>query len=466
MDSTRRIKKTFWRRPSCKLSRPWQLVGALFVIVSPVHGLDDWPQFRGPDGQGHSDAEGVALHWNESRSIVWKTPIPGKGWSSPVVSGQQIWLTSATEEGRSLRAIAIDRNTGQLLHNVEVFRPVEPGSCHTQNGYASPTPVVDGKHVFVHFGPRGTACLDFDGKIVWTNTTLEFAALQGAASSPIVCGDRLIICCDGTDKQFVVALNKRTGEIQWRRDRDHLEQARKKSPISAMAYSTPLVIDVDGVAQLVSTSADHVAAYSPVTGDEIWWMPYEGFSLVARPSFGNGLVYVVGSITLDHHAVYAIRPGNGQIQDEQLVWQCSVGIPHVPSPLLVGEELFVVHDGGIATCFDAISGKVNWKERLPGSYRASPVEVRGRLYVCSQEGSTYILEAGKEFKLLATNQLDGTFFASPAVAGKALYLRSDEYLYRIEDRKDAPTSRPVFTRTNRRLSNRTATSHNHDENNE
>ena len=403
-----------------------------FSLVS-CRQLTDWPQFRGPDGQGHSDSAGIPLHWSETVSVAWKTPVPGEGWSSPVVSNDQVWMTTATEEGRSLRALSFDRKSGRLLHNVEVFQPKEPGSHHTQNGYASPTPVTDGEHVFVHFGPRGTACLDTDGNIVWRNTELQFAALQGAASSPILHGSLLLLTCDGTDKQFVAAVNKSTGKLKWKTPREHFLEAHSKSPIARMAYSTPLVIDVDGVAQLVSTGADHVVAYDVETGKEIWWFQYDGFSLVARPSFGNGLVYIVGSIKLDHHAVYAIRPGKGQIQDEQVVWQRSVGIPHVPSPLLVGKELLVVHDGGVGTCLDAMTGEVHWKERLGGNYRASPIEVRGRIYVCNAEGKTVVLAAGKNFETLATNKLDGTFYASPAVAGRALFLRSNTHLYRLEE---------------------------------
>ena len=413
---------------------PFNSISLLITVLISSGSPADWPQFRGPDGQGHSDAQGLPLRWSEEKSVTWKTSIPGKGWSSPVISGNQVWMTSATAKGKSLRAVCVHRTSGQLLHNIEVLQPEEPGPHHTQNGFASPTPVLDGKHVFVHFGPRGTVCLDTDGNIVWNNTELEYSAFQGAGSSPILHGDRLILTCDGTDYQFLVALDTRTGKIEWKQPRDHLEAAAKKRPIAKMAYSTPLVRTIDGVAQLVSTGADHVAAYDVETGKEIWWMPYDGFSLVARPSFGNGLFYVVGSIKLDHHAVYAIRPGGkGRIRDEQLVWQRSVGIPHVPSPLLVAKELFVVHDGGVATCIDAMTGKVHWRERLGGNYRASPIEVRGRIYFCNQAGQTFVLATGKEFKILAMNQLDGFFYASPAVAGRALYLRSETHLYRIED---------------------------------
>jgi len=341
-------------------------------------------------------------------------------------------MTTATEKGKLLRAICVDRKTGKVIHNKEVFRPEDPGPHHQQNGFASPTPVIEGNRVYFHFGPRGTACLDTEGEIVWKNTELKYPLLQGAGSSPVLHDDVLVLTCDGTDHQFVTALNKKTGKIKWKAPRTHQLESTKGNAIAAMAYSPPLVIEVDGVAQVVSTTADYVAAYDVKTGDEIWWFQYEGFSLVARPSYGNGLVYVVGSVKLDHHAVYAIRPGKGQILDKDLAWSTSVGIPHVPSPLLVGEELLVVHDLGVGRCFNALTGEEHWKERLGGNYRPSPLEVNGRIYVCNQQGQTLVLEAGKKFKTLATNKLDGTFFASPAIAGEALFLRSDKHLYRIE----------------------------------
>ena len=373
------------------------------------------------------------MRWSETKNVTWKTAVPGKGWSSPVISGNQIWMTTAADGGKSLRAVCVDGRGGRIRHDIEVLTTDAPGSKHAQNGYASPTPVLDGERVFVHFGPRGTVCLDSAGRILWKNTELEFAALQGAGSSPILHGDLLILTCDGTDKQFLAALDKRTGKIRWKQPRQHLEAAAKKAPIAKMAYSTPLVSAVGGVSQLVSTGADHVAAYDVTTGKEIWWKPYDGFSLVCRPSYGNGLFYVVGSIELDHHAVFAIRPGKGKIEADGVVWQSSAGMPHVPSPLLVGTELFVVNDGGVATCFDAMTGKVHWKERLGGNFRSSPTEIRGRIYVSSREGKTHVFAASREFQRLATNQLDGILLASPAISDGALFLRSDTHLYRIEE---------------------------------
>ena len=409
---------------------------ALFAVVLPFGSASssDWPQFRGPDGQGHSDAEGVALEWSEEQGIVWKTAIPGEGYSSPVVNENQVWMTSSFDDGTSLHAICIERKSGEILHDVKVLQLKAAGPKHTLNGFASPTPVLDGKHIFVHFGARGTACLDVAGNIVWRNTSLPFEAPQGAASSPILYDELLILTCDGIDKQFLAALDKRTGKVRWKQERQHLERVSSVNPLFQMAYSTPLVKEINGVAQVVSTGAEHVAAYDVRTGDEIWWKQYEGCSLVGRPSFGNGMFYVVGSVKLDHHCVYAIQPGGkGKIRDDQLIWQNSEGMPHVPSPLLVGKEIYVIHDKGTAKCIDALTGEVHWKERLGGNFRASPIQVRDRIYCCNQEGKTIVLKASRAFKILAKNQLDTGFFASPAVAGRSLFLRGESHLYCIAD---------------------------------
>ena len=404
----------------------------LFFLISTTQLVADWPQFRGPDGQGHSKEKGVPIQWAEDRNITWKSAVPGQGWSSPVIASNQVWMTAAEAEGKSLHAVCIDKTSGALLCNIEVLTPKDSGPRHRLNGYASPTPVLDGERVYVHFGPRGTVCLDTAGGILWKNTEFDYNVIQGAASSPILHRDLLILTCDGIDHQFIVALDKRTGKIRWKQPRAHLEAAAKKRSIAKMAYSTPLVQPVDGTPQLVCSGADHVAAYDLKTGAELWWMPYDGFSIVGRPSYGNGLFYVVGSIRQDHFCVYAVRPGKGRLSDDQIVWENSKGIPHVPSPLLVGKQLFVVHDGGVASCLDALTGNEHWRERLGGNHDASPVEISGRIYFCNREGKTTVVSASDQFEVLALNQLDGIFKASPAVSDGALFLRSDTHLYRIE----------------------------------
>ena len=409
----------------------------LLSLLSPASTVADWPQFRGPDGQGHSDAKGIPVEWSEEKNVKWKMPVPGQGFSSPVISGGQIWMTSSEMEGKSLHAICLDLATGNLLHNIEVITTDDAGPRHRLNGYASPTPVLDEKYVYVHFGPRGTVCLNRNGKIIWKNTGFKYNVIQGGASSPILHGDLLLLTCDGIDFQFIVALEKETGKVRWKQPRAHLEAAAKKRSIAKMSYSTPLIQSINGKNQLVCSGADHVAAYDLGTGRELWWMPYDGFSIVGRPSYGNSLFYVVGSIRQDHFCVYAVRPGDGQLKPDEIVWKYSKSVPHVPSPLLVGREIYFVHDGGVATCLDALTGQPLWQERLGGNHDASPIEIRNRLYFLNREGKANVLTAGRKFEVLATNQLEGTFKASPAVANGALFLRNESHLYRIESTKAA-----------------------------
>lgn len=407
----------------------------------------EWPQFRGPEGQGHSSAQGLPLEWSETQNVTWKVPIPGTGWSSPVVAGEQIWLTTALQEGRSLRAVCVDRQSGRVIYNVELFRREQSAEVHAKNSHATPTPVLERDRVFVHFGAAGTACLSTGGEVIWKTTELQYHQPYAAASSPILFGDLLILHCDGSDVQFVAALDKRTGNLVWKKTRQHLEAASHKDQtmpparrgFAFMAYSTPLVIDVKGTPQLVSTAADHVAAYDPNTGEEIWWSGYDGFSLVARPVYGHGLVFVIGTEEQATRSVlHALRPdGRGELADTQFAWSLRQAVPHVPSPLLVGDELYMVNDAGIATCLDAQTGHVYWKERIGGNYSASPIACDGKIYFCSEDGKTTVLAPAKQFKPLADNRLDGRFLASPAVAGRALFLRSDTHLYRIEQQDDA-----------------------------
>ena len=260
----------------------------------------------------------------------------------------------------------------------------------------------------------------------------------GAASSPILHGDLLILTCDGIDHPFIVALDKYTGKLKWKQPRAHLEAAAKLPyhGVNKMAYSTPLIQTINGKPQLICSGAFHSAAYNPATGKELWWFPYTGCSIVGRPSYGNGLFYVVGSIRQDHFCVFAVKPGQGELKDDQRVWQFSTGIGHVPSPILVGKELYVVSDGGVAACLDALNGKELWRERLGGNQDASPIEIRGRIYFCNREGKTTVIAASRQFKKLASNQLKGVFKASPAIADGALFLRSDTHLYRIEKPRD------------------------------
>jgi outer membrane protein assembly factor BamB len=395
---------------------------AWLVVQQAAAAEGEWPQFRGPDGQGHAEQQGLPTEWSETKNIAFKSAIPGLGWSSPVIADGQLWLTTALDEGHSLHAICLDASSGQLLHDVEVFPISEPGGIHKKNSYASPTPILEGNRVYVHFGDLGTACLATDGTIVWRTNELKYQHGHGPAGSPVLYGDLLIVSCDGTDVQYVAALDKRTGEVRW------------KSPRKGrMAYSTPLVINVGGQDQLVSTGGDQAVAYEPTTGREIWWVRYDGYSEVPRPVYGQGLVFLASGY--DTPWLYAVRPdGRDDVTDTHVVWKLQRGAPLNPSPLIVGEDLYLVSDQGIASCLDAKTGEKHWQKRVPGNYSASPLLADGKIYLTNEQGLTTVIKPGKEYHELAANQIEGDTLASLAVSGKALFLRSGTHLYRIEEK--------------------------------
>ena len=392
------------------------------LFLSLLFVSQDWPEFRGPTGQGHSDERGLPLTWSETKNVRWKTAIPGKGWSSPSIQGDRIWLTTATEEGKSLRAISIDRNTGAILQNVEVFRLKSLGQINSKNSYASPTPILEGDRVYVHFGAHGTACLTQSGEIVW-KTRVEYDNGQhGSGGSPVIYDDLLIVSCDGQESQFVVALDKTTGKVRWKKFREGYQ-----------AYTTPLVVRLPAGDQVISPGAYRAIAYEPRTGKEIWQVRYgDGFSNVPRPVYGAGLVFICTGF--QQPSLLAVRlDGRGDVTKSHVAWTLKRGVSLTPSPLLVGEELYMVSDNGIASCVDAKSGVPNWQVRLGGNYSASPIYADGRIYFLSEEGESVVIAPGKEFKALAKNQLDGPTLASMAVSSGSIFVRSQTHLYRLSN---------------------------------
>lgn len=398
---------------------------------------DDWPEFRGGiHGFGHA---GVALptKWSETDNIVWKVPIKGVGWSSPVVAGNAIYLTTSVGEGdglkdpQSLRVLRLDGATGQERWNVELFR--QPGrrvEVHKKNSHASPTPVIESNRIYVHFGSSGTACVTTAGDVVWKKT-LEYAPLHGNGGSPLVAGGMLIICCDGRDVQYVVGLDKETGDVKWKQDRN-CEASR------GFSFCTPTLIEVAGQAQAVCPGSGKVVAYDPESGKEIWHVTYgEGYSVVPRPVFANGLVYVCSGF--GDGRLFAIDPsGKGDVTNSHVKWEHKGGVPQSPSVLVVDNELYMVSDRGVGTCLNATSGKEIWKERLGGGFSASPTHSNGFIYFSDEKGTTTVIKTGPKFDLVSKNKLgDGKerTFASFAVTDHAILLRSERHLYRIQNGK-------------------------------
>jgi len=397
-----------------------------------VAAAEDWPEFRGPTGQGHAASARLPTEWSATRNVAWKQSIPGQGWSSPIVKGGRVYLTTAVgaeEKSRplSLRVLGLDADTGKILWNSEVFSR-EPGSAprgHTKNGQASPTPILAGGRLYVHFGHLGTACLDLDGKVIWRNDALHYPPVHGNGGSPVLVEDALIFSCDGASEPFVIALHKDTGKVLWKTE-------RKADVKKSFSFSTPLVIEVDGRKQVISPGSGAVCGYDPRTGRELWRVRYgEGYSVIPRPVFGHGLLFL--GTGYDRPTVMAVRPnGKGDVTDTHVAWTLTKGAPNTPSLLLVGAELYMVSDGGIASCVDARTGKVHWQERLGGNYSASPVFANGRIYFQNEEGDGVVVEPGKEFRKLATNTLGERSLASYAVGSDALFIRTEQNLYKIK----------------------------------
>lgn len=404
------------------------LFASLLALAGGAAPAAEWPQFRGPDGQGHAQATDLPLTWSEQQNVAWKTAIAGRGWSSPVVEGRQVWLTTALDDAKSLRAVCVDRDSGKVLHDVEVFRVARPPTINAKNSYASPTPVIEAGRLFVHYGTLGTACLDAKtGKIVWKNDQLKLDHKEGPGSSPILWQNLLIVNCDGIDVQFVVALDKQSGELRWKMDRPG---PLAENPDFRKAYSTPLVVQSAGRDLLISTGADQVIAYEPATGRQHWRLRYEGFSNVPRPICDRDLLYICTGYMRPQ--LWAVRLGSRLVTAETVLWRVTRQVPANSSPILVGQRLYMVSDQGVLTCLDAQNGREIWKSRLAGNFSASPLLADGRLYFASEEGAVFVCEPADSFKLLATNQLDGRIMASPAAVGRAIYLRSDTHLYRLE----------------------------------
>ncbi|MGH7202688.1 MAG: PQQ-binding-like beta-propeller repeat protein, partial [Planctomycetaceae bacterium] len=309
---------------------------------------------------------------------------------------------------------------------VEVFR--QDGSRvqrpHQKNSHASPTPITDGRHLYVHFGPQGTACLTLEGRILWKRI-LSYNPVHGNGGSPVLVDGAVVVICDGGSGPFVIALEQTTGKTRWKRPRPNDDTAK------SFSFCTPLVIEVDGQTQVVCPGSDLVIAYDPRDGRELWQVEFDGYSVIPRPVFGHGLVFM--STGYNTPALLAVRPGHPHGRPAAIAWRRDRGAPHTPSPLLAGNELYFVSDRGIATCLDARSGNVHWQKRLGGNYSASPVFAAGRVFFQSEDGVTTVIEAGTGYREAAHNDLGERTLASPAIADSALFLRTQGHLYRIEE---------------------------------
>jgi outer membrane protein assembly factor BamB len=416
----------------------------------------DSPQWRGPAGQGHADAKNLPTQFGPDQNMTWRTELPGEGWSSPVIEGNQIWLTAAfttpmTEAEKkkklesntgsqplnlagklAMHALCVDRQSGKLLHNIKLLEHDDPQWSHTLNSFASPSPVLANGKLYCHFGSHGTACLDTKSqKVIWRNQSIESVLHEnGPGSTPVLWNDLLMFHMDGSDKQYVVALDTKTGKQAWKTSRSG---EMNSNPQLKKAYGTPLIVDMHGREQLISPGADWVYGYDPATGKELWKLNYGvlGFSIVPKPVAAHGMIYLCTSFMRSE--LIAIQyEENGKPVEPKIVWNFDKQMPQKPSPLVVDDLIYVVGDRGIATCLDSMTGELIWTERLSGNFSASPMYADGKIYLMSHEGKIIVLAPGREYQELATNDLQEALMASPAAVAGALFIRSEKALYRFE----------------------------------
>lgn len=415
-----------------------RLALSLLLFSSTLPANDNWPQFRGPAGDGIAADSDIPTTWSEEENVAWKTEIHGLGWSSPVIFGDQVWLTTATPDGKELSVLCLDKETGKVLLDQKLFDVAEPQFAHKFNTYASPTPVIEEGRVYVTWGSAGTACLDTKTfEVLWTREDIVCDHFRGAGSSPILFEDLLILPYDGADHQFVLAMDKQSGETRWNTKRsvdfkDLDEDGKPKAEGDLRkAYATPHITEMGGREVLISQGAMATYAYDPRTGEELWrFDEHSNHSASTRPVILEGTIFVPTGFPKPW--LLALSPkGKGVLDEAAVTWKLQKGVPKKPSLQLVGEHIYAISDGGIATCWDAKTGDTVWAERIGGNYSSSPLVANGKLYFFSEEGKTAVVKAAPEFELLAENTLGDGFMASPAVSGDALYIRSRSHLYCI-----------------------------------
>lgn len=416
------------------------------LVIGCLGARADWPEWRGPWGDGHVSAQGdtrptgLPLHWSDTENVRWKTEIPERGWSTPAVMGGQVWLTTATSDGHDFYVYGVDAETGKVRFNKKLFHADSPEPLgNNMNSYATPSPAIEAGRVYIHFGSYGTACLDTaNGDVLWQRQDLPCRHYRGPSSSPVIFEKLLILTMDGVDLQYLVALDKQTGKTVWKTARsvawndENVPGQMARDGDLRKAHSTPLIVKVGEKFQMLSAGAKAAYAYEPQTGRELWRVQYNAWSAAPRPLFEKGLAFIISGFGGKTELLAVRVDGQGDITDTHVAWRFDTMVSKTASPLLVDGLLYMVSDDGMVTCLEAATGNRVWRERIGGKYAASPIYGDDRLYFFSQEGKTTVIKPGRTCEFLATNSLAGGFMASPAAAGKALYLRTKTHLARIE----------------------------------
>jgi len=401
----------------------------LISSLSGAQNNNSWMDYRGPSIDGHSYANNVPILWNDSTNIDWKIEIPGKGWSSPVILDNQIWITSALEKGHSLWAYCIDLDSGEMIHRIELFFQDSTQESHPLNSFASPTPAIEKDRVYVHFGAYGTACINSqNGQILWERKDILCEHEVGPGSSPVLYRNLLIFNMDGVDVQYIIALDKKTGKTIWKTYRG-LDFSQKRFD-EKKAFYTPILSKIDGSDQLISPGPHAVMGYNPLDGKQIWMVKYRGFSGSSRPLINNNTLYI--NTGFGFSSIVAIKlGGRGDLTETNILWENRKSMQARSSPLIVDNLYYMINTGGQAKCIDPATGEVLWTERVGRQTSASPVYVENKIFTFDEEGLCTIFKPGRSFKKVAENKLPDGCMASPALIDNAMIIRTKTHLYRI-----------------------------------
>jgi outer membrane protein assembly factor BamB len=398
----------------------------------------NWTHLRGSNLNGISVTDKIPLIWNDS-NIIWKTEIHDRGFSSPVVYNNQIWLTTATTDGKELYAVCIDFQTGKIIYDIKVFTPGEIEKKHSLNTYATPTPCIEKGFVYVHYGNMGTACINTsNGLIVWKRTDFKCKFVQGAASSPVLYKNLIILHFEGTDVRFIVALDKSNGNVIWKKDRPS-EPFEPLTVIGRKAYITPLIVNSEGRDMLISNGSAVCIAYDPNSGEEIWRVVDGAESTIAMPFTEKGVVfwytgYQVAADGSKFTELLAVNPaGKGDITTTNIIWKKrdELSQNQMLSPVIKDGLIYTVNTKNILMCIDAATGDEVWSTHVISNYNASPVYIKGNIWFFSVKGEVLAIKAGRKYDVVVQNKMDSGIWATPAVLRNSVILRTEKYLYRI-----------------------------------
>ncbi len=425
------------------MTKPIFLTGAIFIILlfisDRTNGQEkNWTHFRGTNLNGKAENENIPLKWDDS-AVKWKVEIHDKGYSSPVVYNDQIWVTTAKADGKDLYAMCIDFKTGKILFDIKTFSPGEAGGKHSVNTYATPTPCIEKGFVYVHYGNMGTACINTSsGSIVWKRDDLQCKNIHGPGSSPVIYKNLIILHYDGSDVRYIVALDKTNGKEVWRTERP-AEPYEPLTAVGKLAYITPFIINVKGKDMLISNGSAICQALDPVTGKEIWNLVDGAETTIAMPFTENGVLFwysgfMVAADGSTFSDLLAVRPdGNGDIRGTNIIWkkQDDQSDNQMLSPVIKDGLIYTVTTRNNMMCIDAETGKELWSKHVNSNFNASPLYIDGNVWFFSIKGELLVLKAGRNYEVVAQNKMESGIWATPAVLRNSMIIRTEKYLYRI-----------------------------------